>query len=68
MDQSQSWLDIAATLGALIDANGRAIPASYTRGGTEYLVVGCDLGNSALKIALRQAHAPQLRALRFDAV
>jgi hypothetical protein len=68
MDQSQSWMDIAATLGALVDTNGRAIPASCTRVGIEHIVVGCDLGNSALKLALRQAHAPQLRTLRFDAI
>jgi hypothetical protein len=30
--------------------------------------MGCDLGNSAIKLVLRQASAPQLRALRFEAL
>ncbi len=30
--------------------------------------MGCDLGNSAIKLVLRQASAPQLRTFRFEAV
>src|SRR5689334_9573483 len=68
MTGSESWLDIAATLGALVDAGGRAVPASVTRDGMDYVLVGCDLGNSAIKLVLRQADAPQLRIFRFEAV
>jgi hypothetical protein len=68
MGGSNSWLDVAATLGALVDAEGRTVPANITRDGLDYVIVGCDLGNSAIKIALRQADAPQLRAFRFEAV
>jgi hypothetical protein len=68
MIKQGSWLGIAATLGALVDAEGRAVPASVTRDGLDYVLVGCDLGNSAIKIVLRQADAPQLRAFRFVAV
>ena len=63
-----SWLEIAASLGALVDAEGRSIPARIARDGRDDIIVGCDLGNSAIKIVLRQADAPQLRAFRFDAV
>jgi hypothetical protein len=38
------------------------------RDGIDYVIVGCDLGNSAIKIVLRQANAPQLRAFRFESV
>jgi hypothetical protein len=38
------------------------------RDGVDYVVVGCDLGNSAIKVVLCQADAPQLRAFRFEAV
>jgi hypothetical protein len=68
MVRSESWLDIAATLKALVDAEGRAIPANITRDGMDYVLVGCDVGNSAIKIVLRQADAPQLRAFRFETV
>src|SRR5687768_548708 len=63
-----SWLDIAATLGALVDAEGRALPAHVMRDGLSNVIIGCDLGNSAIKIALRQAAVPQLRTFRFEAV
>jgi len=65
---SGSWLDIATTFGALVDAGGRMVPAHITRDGIDHVIVGCDLGNSALKIVLRQAAAPQLRGLRFEAI
>jgi hypothetical protein len=65
---SESWLEIAATLGALVDSEGRAIPAHIARDGINSVIVGCDLGNSAIKLVLRQADAPQLRAFRFEAV
>jgi hypothetical protein len=40
-------------------APSRAVP-HITRDGTDHLLVGCGLGNAALKLALRQATAPQL--------
>jgi hypothetical protein len=68
MIRPDSWLDVVVTLGAVVDAEGRTIPANTTRDGMDYVVVGCDLGNSAIKIVLRQADAPQLRMFRFEAV
>jgi hypothetical protein len=68
MISTGSWFDAAATLGALVDANGHAVPAQISRNGMDYLIASCDLGNSALKIAVRQAAAPQLRVFRFEAV
>jgi hypothetical protein len=68
MTRSESWLDIAATLGALIDADGHVLPAQVARDGSDQIIVGCDLGNSAIKLVLRQASAPQLRAFRFEAI
>ncbi len=68
MITSESWLDIVATLGALVDADGHALPAQVSRDGIDQIIVGCDLGNSAIKLVLRQANAPQLRAFRFEAV
>jgi hypothetical protein len=68
MNGPGSWMDIVATRGALVDVDGRAIPAQVMRDGTDHVIVGCDLGNSALKLVLRQANAPQLRAFRFESV
>jgi len=68
MIRPDSWLDVATTLGAVMDAEGRTVPANITRDGMDCVVVGCDLGNSAIKIVLRQADAPQLRMFRFEAV
>jgi hypothetical protein len=61
-------MDIVSTLEGLLDADGRAVPAQVTWDGIEHVVIGCDLGNSALKLVLRQANAPQLRAFRFESV
>jgi hypothetical protein len=68
MTTMESWMDIAATLGALVDMDGRALPARVSCDGIEQIIVGCNLGNSAIKLVLRQASAPQLRAFRFEAV
>ena len=68
MTTMESWMEIAATLSALIDTDGHTLPAQVVRDGIEHLIVGCDLGNSAIKLVLRQASAPQLRAFRFEAV
>src|SRR5215213_7958726 len=68
MDRSESWMNIAATFAALVDADGRAIPAQVTRHEIEHVIVGCDLGNSAIKLVLRQVNAPQLRLFRFEAI
>jgi hypothetical protein len=62
MTTSESWMGIAATLETLIDADGHALPAYVTNDGIDQIIVGCDLGNSAIKLVLRQASAPQLRA------
>src|SRR5215207_9373868 len=67
MDRSESWMDIAATHAALLDSDGRAIPAQIARHESNHVIVGCDLGNSALKLVLRQANVPQLRMFRFEA-
>jgi hypothetical protein len=63
-----SWFDIAASLGALVDSDGRVVPAQFIRDGINYMLVGCDLGNSAIKIVLRQTAVPQLRAFRFETI
>jgi hypothetical protein len=68
MTTLESWMGIAATLGALVDADGHALPAHVACDGIDQIIVGCDLGNSAMKIVLRQANTPQLRAFRFEAV
>lgn len=68
MDRPESWMDIAATRGALVDGDGRAIPPQMASHDIDYLIVGCDLGNSAIKLALRQANAPQLRMFCFETI
>jgi hypothetical protein len=68
MTTSESWMDIATTLGALINADGHVLPAQVARDGSDQIIVGCDLGNSAIKLVLRQASASQLRTFRFEAI
>src|SRR5215213_8607737 len=68
MDRSESWMQIASTFAALVDADGRAIPAQVVRHEIDHVVVGCDLGNSAIKLVLRQANVPQLRMFRFESI
>jgi len=68
MDRSESWMQIASTFAALVDADGRAIPAQITRHEIDHVIVGCDLGNSAIKLVLRQANVPQLRMFRFESI
>ncbi len=68
MDRAESWMQIASTFAALIDADGRAIPTQIARHESNHVIVGCDLGNSAIKLVLRQANAPQLRLFRFESI
>ncbi len=68
MDRAESWMQIASTFAALIDADGRAIPTQIARHESNHVIVGCDLGDSAIKLVLRQANAPQLRLFRFESI
>jgi hypothetical protein len=68
MDRAESWMQIASTFAALVDTDGRAIPARVSRHEVDHVIAGCDLGNSAIKLVLRQANAPQLRLFRFESI
>jgi hypothetical protein len=68
VERSKSWMNVASTFAALVDTDGRAIPAQVSRHEIDYVIVGCDLGNSAIKLVLRQANAPQLRLFRFESI
>jgi hypothetical protein len=61
-------MNSAATFAALVDTDGRAIPAQVSCHEIDHVIAGCDLGNSAIKLVLRQANVPQLRMFRFEAI
>ena len=45
-----------------------AAPSASCSGVRMFRIVGCDLGNSAIKLVLRQANGPQLRMFRFESI